>query len=152
MTDTANPTHATFTVERSYALPPERVFSAWSDPSEKARWFASPGASHQLDFRVGGTETTQGEQSDSSTLTFTSTYQVIHPAELIVYSSTLSSGDTLSTISVTTVEFLAEDGGTRQVLTEYGVFLHETELPEWRERGTRTWLDHLTSYLTASVS
>ena len=47
------------------------------------------------------------------------------------------------------MEFLAEAGGTRLVLTEYGVFLHETEIPEWRERGTRDWLDHLSLYLAA---
>lgn len=149
MTKTPAPTHATFTVERSYALPPEQVFSAWSEPTAKARWFASPGARHHLDFRVGGTETTHGEHSPGATLTFTSTYQVIRPAELIVYSSTLSSGATLSTVSITTVEFLAEAGSTRLVLTEYGVFLHETEIPEWRERGTRDWLDHLSLYLAA---
>lgn len=150
MTETTTPTHATFSVEHFYELPPERVYTAWSDPAAKAQWFASPGARHQLDFRVGGTETTQGAPSDGPTLTFTSTYQAIRPAELIVYSSRLSRGDTLATVSVTTVEFLAEEGGTRLILTECGVFLHELEIPTWREQGTRTWLGHLGSYLAGA--
>ena len=33
-------THATFTLERVYPAPPQRVFAAWSDPAAKARWFA----------------------------------------------------------------------------------------------------------------
>jgi uncharacterized protein YndB with AHSA1/START domain len=35
-------THATFTLERSYPVPPARVFAAWADPAAKARWF-TPG-------------------------------------------------------------------------------------------------------------
>ena len=34
-------THATFSLERSYPVPPARVFTAWSDPAAKARWFAA---------------------------------------------------------------------------------------------------------------
>jgi uncharacterized protein YndB with AHSA1/START domain len=43
-------THATFSLERIYPVPPARVFAAWADPAAKARWFA-PGtaAGHQLD-------------------------------------------------------------------------------------------------------
>ena len=31
-----NVTHATFTLERSYPVPPARVFAAWADPAAKA--------------------------------------------------------------------------------------------------------------------
>ena len=37
-----NVTHATFALERSYPVPPARVFAAWADPAAKARWF-TPG-------------------------------------------------------------------------------------------------------------
>ena len=50
-------THATFSLERSYPVPPARVFAAWADPAAKARWFAAePDAGHELDFRIGGRE------------------------------------------------------------------------------------------------
>ena len=145
---TTTPMHATFTVEHFYSLTPDQVFAAWADPAAKAQWFAGPRASHQLDFRVGGSELTRGRQADGPELTFASTYQEIRPAELIVYSSTLSRADTLATVSVTTVEFVATDAGTRLVLTEYGVFLNELENPTWREQGTRTWLEQLTAHLS----
>ncbi|RIJ77588.1 polyketide cyclase [Nakamurella silvestris] len=145
-----SPKHATFTVEHRYALPPARVFAAWAEPELKARWFAGDKATHELDFRVGGREITRGNAGDGSDLTFASTYQEIRPAERIVYSSTLSRREELATVSVTTVEFLAESAGTTLVLTEYGVFLNEMEEPAWREQGTRTWLGQLTEQLTGS--
>lgn len=147
MTDSLK--HATFSVEHRYALSPEQVFGAWADPKVKAEWFAGPGASHHLEFWVGGQEITQGDSEGGVGLRFASTYQEILPAERIVYSSTLSGDDVLATVSVTTIEFIPDGEGTRLLLTEYGVFLNELEEPAWREQGTRAWLDRLASQLTA---
>lgn len=141
--------HATFSVEHFYPLPPSRVFAAWADPAVKARWFAGPATAHSLDFRVGGREVTESAQNDGPDFTFVSVYQDIVEDSRIVYSSTLSADAALATVSTTTVEFLPERGGTRQVLTEYGVFLDSLEQPDWRETGTRDWLDKLTAELTA---
>ena len=33
-----NVAHATFTLERSYPVPPARVFAAWADPAAKVSW------------------------------------------------------------------------------------------------------------------
>src|SRR3974390_1050958 len=49
-------THATFTLERTYPVPPERVFDAWAAPQVKARWFAGNPDGYELDFRPGGLE------------------------------------------------------------------------------------------------
>src|SRR4051794_23005204 len=53
-------THSTFVIERSYPANLERVFTAFSDPAGKRRWFIES-ANHaveqyELDFRVGGKE------------------------------------------------------------------------------------------------
>ena len=51
--------HATFVVERTYDASPSRVFTAWSDPSAKARCFGNPDAGvvdYELDLTVGGRE------------------------------------------------------------------------------------------------
>jgi uncharacterized protein YndB with AHSA1/START domain len=54
-------THAMFTLERSYPVPPTRVFAAWAEPAAKAGWFAAgPDSGHRLDFRVGGREVVHG--------------------------------------------------------------------------------------------
>ncbi|MFC6023343.1 SRPBCC family protein [Plantactinospora solaniradicis] len=142
-------THATFSLERSYPVPPARVFAAWADPDAKARWFAGPGSEgHELDFRIGGREVNRGRHEDGGTLTFESVYHDIVPNERIVYASALHAGQTLATVSLTTVEFVpAGDGGTRLHLTEQATFLDGHEQPQWREQGTREWLAALDAEL-----
>ncbi len=142
-------THATFNLERTYDLPPVRVFRAWADPEAKARWFAGPGNPHELDFRVGGREVNQGSH-DGAVLTFESTYHDIVPGERIVYASTLSVDQVVATVSVTSVEFRPTGGGTLLVLTEQDTFLDDAEQPSWREQGTGQWLDALAGELAAS--
>ena len=141
-------THATFTLERVYPVPAARVFAAWADPAAKARWFAGgPAAGHQLDFQIGGREVNYGGPDGGPVMTFESFYRDIVPDQRIVYSSTLSAGDDVVTVSLTTVELtpgeLSPGGGTRLVLTEQGTFLDGREDPSWRERGTADWLDAL---------
>lgn len=135
-------THATFTLERTYPVPPSRVFAAWADAAAKARWFV-PGGTHELDFRVGGVETVGATGPDGTALAVTSTYHDIVPEKRIVYSTTLSGGKALATVSITTVELAEDGGGTRLVLTEQGTFLDGAEEPAWREQGTGDWLDRL---------
>jgi uncharacterized protein YndB with AHSA1/START domain len=133
--------HSTFTLERSYPAPPAAVFAAWSDRDTKATWFAPADGRYELDFRVGGAESVHGPAGTG--LVARSRYHDIVPGERIVYSTALSTGEVLSTVSVTTV-LLAPDGdGTRLVLTEQGTFLDDQEQPEWREQGTGDWLDAL---------
>jgi uncharacterized protein YndB with AHSA1/START domain len=140
-------THATFTLDRVYPTAPARVFAAWADPAVKATWFGGPGGEHELDFRVGGREVNRGRHGDGPLLKFESRYQDIVQDERIVYSSTLHSEQTLTTVSLTTAEFAEADGGTRLVLTEQGTYLDGHEDPAWRERGTADWLAALETEL-----
>jgi uncharacterized protein YndB with AHSA1/START domain len=144
--------HATFSLERFYHASPAGVFAAWADPAAKARWFAGSGAEHQLDFRVGGREVNRGHQESGPVLTFVSFYQDIIRDRRIVYTSTLSAEENVSTVSITTVELGPADGGTRLVLTEQGTFLDGLEEPSWREQGTGSWLDALGAELKGQSS
>jgi uncharacterized protein YndB with AHSA1/START domain len=140
-------THATFSLERVYEVPPARVFAAWADPEAKARWFAGPAAEHELDFRVGCREVNRGRHEDGSLLTFQSVYHDIVPDERIVYASSLHAGETLATVSLTTVQFTPAGDGTRLLLTQQGTFLDGHEEPAWREQGTSDQLDALAAEL-----
>ena len=144
-----NVTHATFTLERSYPVPPARVFAAWADPAAKARWFTpGPGSGHELEFRVGGREVATGGPDGGPVMRFETLYRDIVPQQRIVYTSTLSTETDLMTVSLTTVEFTpGEDGGTRLVLTEQGAYLDGHEQPAWREEGTASQLDALAAEL-----
>ncbi|MEU5884095.1 SRPBCC domain-containing protein [Spirillospora sp. NPDC047279] len=134
--------HSTFTLERSYAASPATVFAAWSDRDTKAKWFAAEDGRYSLDFRVGGTEAVHGG-GDGAGLVARSEYRDIVPDERIVYTTALYTDEVLSTVSLTTVQFVRDDAGTRLVLTEQGTFLDDREQPEWREQGTGDWLDAL---------
>jgi uncharacterized protein YndB with AHSA1/START domain len=144
-----NVSHATFTLERSYPVPPARVFAAWADPAAKARWFTpGPGSGHELEFRVGGREVATGGPDGGPVMRFETLYRDIVPQQRIVYTSTLSTETDLMTVSLTTVEFTpGEDGGTRLVLTEQGAYLDGHEQPAWREEGTASQLDALAAEL-----
>jgi uncharacterized protein YndB with AHSA1/START domain len=138
--------HATFTAERGYPAPVSRVYRAWAAPEIKVRWFAGDPAGYELDFRPGGTER-NGAVLDGKRITWEAVYREIVPEERIVYTGVLSEDETVATVSLTTVEFLAEGDGTRLVLVEAGAFLDGREQPAWREQGTADWLGALGRHL-----
>jgi uncharacterized protein YndB with AHSA1/START domain len=143
-------THSTFTLERRYPVSVERVFEAFATPVARKRWMAQ-GAEHSLDFVVGGLETVKGVDPDGRALTYEARFAEIVPNERILTTSTLHTGDRLSTVSVTSVEFRAGDADTVVVLTEHGMYLPGQEKPEWREHGTAQQLDTLAGELGAAA-
>ncbi|MFB6725811.1 SRPBCC family protein [Kribbella sp. NPDC056345] len=139
-------THSTFTLERHYPVPVDRVFAAWATPDARKRWMAQ-GAEHSQNFTVGGRETAKGLDGEGRPLTYEARYVDIVPNERILTTSTLSTGDVLSTTSVTSVEFQPDGNGTLLTLTEHGMYLPGQEKPEWREAGTAQQLDTLATEL-----
>ncbi|HEY9291798.1 MAG TPA: SRPBCC family protein [Microlunatus sp.] len=144
-------THSTFTLERHYPVPVERVFDAWADPEARKRWMAQ-GADHAQDFVVGGLETVKGADDQGRALVFVARYVDIVTNERILTTSTLHAEDQLSTVSVTSVEFRADDAGTLLVLTEHGIYLPGQEQPDWREQGTAQQLDTLAAEFAAATA
>lgn len=141
-------THSTFTLERRYPASVERVFQAWANPEARRRWMAQ-GAEHSQNFVVGGLETVKGFDGKGRALTYEARYAEIVLNERILTTSTLHTEDRLSTVSVTSVEFRAEDANTWVVLTEHGIYLPGQEQPEWREHGTAQQLDALAAEFAA---
>ena len=151
MTDPRVVVHSTFTLERVYEASTGRVFAAWADPAAKARWF-SPNGPHELDFRAGGREVNRGHNQDGQVLTFESQYHDIVVDQRIAYTSTLSVGENVVTVSLTTVELTADGDTTRLLLTEHGAFLDGHEQPAWRQQGTGQWLDALAAELERTTT
>lgn len=132
--------HATFVVERMYAATPARVYQAWADPTAKAKWFSKPDI---FEFRVGGREYSSGGPPEGPVFTFDARYQEIVPEQRIVYSYSLDSDDVRISVSLTTVELIPAEGGTKLVFTEQGAFFDGYDTPEVRENGTNEMLDTL---------
>ncbi|MDP4096384.1 SRPBCC family protein [Paenibacillus sp. P96] len=132
--------HATFVVERTYAASPGKVYSAWSDQTAKSKWFSKPDI---FEFHVGGREYSKGGPPGGPVFTFDACYQEIVSEQRIVYTYTLDADDTRISASLTTVEFIPVEGGTKLVFTEQGAFLDGHDTPEIREHGTNEMLDAL---------
>jgi uncharacterized protein YndB with AHSA1/START domain len=139
-------THAEFTIERRYPQTPAQTFSAFADPALKRRWSANPGnwddAEWELDFRVGGGELNRGGGRE-----FRSRYHDIVADERIIFAYDLLHDGRLISVSLTTVEFVADAGGTRLRFTEQGVFLDGPAAAAQREHGTGKLLDALDRFL-----
>jgi uncharacterized protein YndB with AHSA1/START domain len=132
-------THTTFTLERRYDATPARVFTAWADPSAKARWFADAEGwtteRYDLDFRVGGREHWVGGPEDGTTHAYEALYQDIVPDERIVYAYDMHVDDSRISVSLATVELTAAGEGTGLRYTEQGAFLDGLDSAESRRQG-----------------
>jgi uncharacterized protein YndB with AHSA1/START domain len=136
-------THSTFVIERDYDAAPARVFAAWADANQKGQWFGPGGEQeHELDFREGGRERFEAAVR-GAVYSYDALYEDIVQDERIVYTYNMRRDGVRMSVSVTTVELLADGDRTRLRYTEQGVFLDGEDKPELREHGTNELLDKL---------
>jgi uncharacterized protein YndB with AHSA1/START domain len=139
--------HSTFSIERTYEASPERVFQAFAQLENKLKWFSGPDewltSQRELDFRVGGREVLSGGPKGGPAHTFEAHYFDIIPNQRIVYGYDMYVGERKLSVSLATIEIVAQGKGTRLTLTEQGAYLDGAEDGTQREAGTRGLLDKL---------
>lgn len=147
-------THNTFTIERRYPAAPARVFTAFSDPARKRRWFAEGEGFHvesfEMDFRVGGFERSrflfkasaplpEGTACGNDTV-----FLDIVSNQRIVLAYTMTIGGNRISASQSTFEFLSDGAaGTLLNFTEQAAFFEGADGPQMREGGWRQLFESL---------
>jgi uncharacterized protein YndB with AHSA1/START domain len=131
-TDTHAVIHATFTIDRDYPQSPARVFKAFADPVSKRRWYAEGEGfavlQYDLDFRVDGAETSRFSYQGGPEIRNDTLFYAIVPNRRILAAYRMLIGGNFLSVSLATMEFIAQGKGTRLTYTEQGVYLSEDDV------------------------
>ncbi len=143
--------HDTFVIERTFDAPPAKVFHAFADKDAKSRWFGGPpdwtDTRHELDFRVGGIEISEGAEPGGPRHRMEGRYYDIVENKRFVFTYDLWVDDAKLSVSMMTVELEAAGSGTHMVFTEHDAFLDGLEPVGMREEGTRGLIEALAASL-----
>lgn len=146
--------HGAFTLRRSFAASPARVYRALTDEVAKAHWFSGPEGyvtlEREMDVRPGGRERVRGQWSNGLISTFDAIYLDVIPDERLVYAYEMRLDDRKISVSLATMQIEPEGAGARLTVTEQGAFLDGYDDAGAREQGTGGLLDKLAAALAAS--
>jgi uncharacterized protein YndB with AHSA1/START domain len=144
--------HDTFVLERRYPAAAERVFSYFSDPAKKRRWFADSDMNtvevFDLDCRVGGAERTLYRMGPATpfpgvALATEGVIQEIAPSRRIVTATTMSLGERRISSALVTIEIAPDGDGATLRCTHQAAFYEGADGPAMRQDGWRKLLDRL---------
>jgi uncharacterized protein YndB with AHSA1/START domain len=153
--DVRSAKHGTIELERLYGAPPVRVFAAWAEPAQRARWDV-PGrwtiVEQTFDFRAGGCEIKRFGPPGDPRLLATTHYIEVIPEERFVYAYRMTSRDVPVSVSLTTVQLapmptIRGPEGTRLRLTEQIALLDGGDTLALREEGLASELDKIAAIL-----
>lgn len=145
-------TNARFVIERVLNATPARVFAAYASLEAKSAWFRAPTDIETLkrdfDFRIGGKERFCARWPSGMVTDFQATYHdIVENERIILVYDMFHNGDKLS-VSLLTLELIAEGGKTRLIHTEQGAYLvGGEEAVKSREHGTTWHIDNLAAVL-----
>ena len=127
------------TLTRSYSVPPQRVWRAWTDPQALKRWFGpggeDPVSVADLDVRKDGRFRIVFGGADGKAHEVQGVYREVVPHRKLVFTWTWPNS-TPERESVITIEFRAAGGGTELVFRQEQFFdatVRDGHLRGWTE-------------------
>lgn len=142
--------HEHFTIERRLHKCREHVFSAWSDPDKKKQWFAGRSASFVDDFRVGGRSYGAFDNDMGRHENETRYFAIIEDA-LIVQGYSMAMNGRVHSVSLVTIRFEDDGGGTRLVYDERMTVIAPSDGAAGREHGWGVLLDAMEAELNKDM-
>jgi uncharacterized protein YndB with AHSA1/START domain len=146
---TGQPVHRPVVITRTFDAPRERVFAAWTDPAQAARWMGPHGfttISCEMDVRPGGQWRRSMRSPAGTEFCKSGVYrEVVAPERLVItYADEDAAGNT-GPETVVTVTF-AEVGGKTE-LTLHHAFLATVALRQSHHQGWTGSLERLAGHL-----
>jgi uncharacterized protein YndB with AHSA1/START domain len=136
------------TVTRRFEASPERVFSAFENPAELARWMGQRGSKTEvlaLDVREGGDIRVQMSWDKGMVIRLAGTFERVERPSLLAFSWAMEGDD--ANAGVVSVEFDPDGSGTALTVTHEG--LTGPALAQARA-GWNGWLDGLRTLVEAN--
>jgi uncharacterized protein YndB with AHSA1/START domain len=134
--------HGTFTLTRTWAASPARVFSAWSDPQIRSQWFSGPpdewtALRRSIDFQPGGIEVLEGRINKSGLVTlYQARFHLIEQDQRLIYAYDLHHGGSFHSVTLSSLVLEPDGERTRVSYTEQIVFLDGQDGTVSRRHGT----------------
>ena len=111
-------------ITRTFDVPPERVWEAWTDPDQFAEWWGTdavwvPTETVSLDVREGGEwRAVMHLPEQAGTIAWVGEYTVVEPPHRLAF--TLSDDEPDPRRDTVTVDLRAVDGGTEMTVSQLG--------------------------------
>lgn len=149
---TIDTTETSLTIRRSFDIPRERVWNAWTDPDEIEQWLCPEGFTVDFaegDVRPGGVWRSGMRSPDSHVVVVCGEYREVVEPERLVFSHAWEDGEGKPSDETLVTVTLAADGD-RTALTFCQEGLSSVDSREANEDGWNGVLEHLAGHLRAS--
>jgi uncharacterized protein YndB with AHSA1/START domain len=152
MTKLQSPAVAALVLRRTYSVPPERVFAAWTNPEIAARFLSAGDATAtviHMDVKIGGTFSIAMDSPENGRFVAKGTYLEVNAPKRLVMTWRWEEDDPAEEYdSLLSLDFHERNGETEFVLTHEK--LASVESRARHEEGWTSIIDQLATVLEAS--
>ncbi|MFT5180823.1 MAG: hypothetical protein ACI8S3_000699 [Alphaproteobacteria bacterium] len=141
----------TLTMTRRFGAPRERVYAAWADGAQVARWFGPESVTctvHEWDARIDGQYSLTMNHADGEKTELSGTFREVSPPKRLVYTWTWG-GDGAMAGRKTLLRLDFEESGDETVLHLSHTLLLDEDLAQKHSMGWSSSFNSLDAFLAA---